>query len=290
MLLLSFLGLHVNILPLYLLLLAVGTVFLPYLEPITKYNLGLQVFAAKAGIIVLLLYFCNLKVIYKIVLYILALDAVWLCFGGKGIFYGVTLDTTVFMIFLPLFWRDKVLRFSTPLLLFATFKLGGATSLLALAVHFFYRPITRYTFLGALGALLYLYNNPIALVGNRWDIIEPSMQWWANNANHYFGTGIGSYEWVAGYHNLQPPLMWLHSDWLQILFEIGFVGLFVVLTAYVIKIYQCPREDRGMWLALGVGMMFYSPIQYIYCQILVAYLARSQLPGKVNREPVSMKK
>lgn len=101
-----------------------------------------------------------------------------------------------------------------------------------------------------------------------------SFDWWFKGANLLLGTGLGSF-WVIGPHIQQTTTEWIcghwgpsatceaakiqyqynnlylfmHSDWLQVLFETGIVGFLIAVIAYVISLIKSIDKD---WLFIAV--------------------------------------
>ncbi len=118
------------------------------------------------------------------------------------------------------------------------------------------------------------------------------MDWWDKRANHWFGAGPGTGS------NLFPAIqyiyprnvteyeayLWLHSDWLQILFELGWVGLASAVLAYG---YVCIKASRSRAVfasvaAFGAAMLPNYPLRlpiHATCFVLVIWLALN-LRGK----------
>ena len=63
--------------------------------------------------------------------------------------------------------------------------------------------------------------------------------WW-KTANPFLGIGLGSF-WHVGpwltLHRFWQPFLWLHSDWLQVLFESGILGLALVTSLFCQAVY-----------------------------------------------------
>jgi hypothetical protein len=83
------------------------------------------------------------------------------------------------------------------------------------------------------------------------------MSWWWGNASHLFGTGQGTYFLLAPYIQTQAHYhegfwwTWLHSDWLQVLFEQGIVGLVAYGAVFVSAATRALRTRRP-WLFAAI--------------------------------------
>lgn len=105
---------------------------------------------------------------------------------------------------------------------------------------------------------------------NRIRIYTYSLNWWKDHANIWFGTGLGSY-WAFGPYAQKlanqrigtEVFTWMHSDWLQVLFELGIAGLLSVLSVAFFLVKNCLRLKRyhvlSAALAYGGTMCFNMP-------------------------------
>lgn len=99
-----------------------------------------------------------------------------------------------------------------------------------------------------------LFNDSKRVVAWIW-----TMKWWGANANHLFGTGIGTY-WSLSYH-VQKSMgvmnegdalyTFLHNDWLQCLFELGILGL-ILVSAFYIQLLWVSRKNKVLLSSLVV--------------------------------------
>jgi len=100
---------------------------------------------------------------------------------------------------------------------------------------------------------------------DRWDIWKLYMNWWWENADHIFGTGFGSFSTFGPGIQIANDFqrehggfyLWLHSDILQILFELGIVGLLSYLTLGFYSIKHAIKQKE--YVLLG------SLASYIVC-------------------------
>ncbi len=80
--------------------------------------------------------------------------------------------------------------------------------------------------------LVSLKLNPLLFSDStRFEIYRVMMGWWWKDGSILFGKGYGSFilygPWIQVHQkfSLQAYFIWMHSDWIQILFESGIVGL-----------------------------------------------------------------
>lgn len=108
---------------------------------------------------------------------------------------------------------------------------------------------------------------------------------------HYFkeqvsflrGAGLGSF-YLIGQTLSQGQFTWLHSDWLQIGFETGFIGLVLVAVMYGDALYRL-RKLPGLFSALvafGVFGIANMPLRYPLAGLYGAFLIRSAFDKRVN--------
>lgn len=122
------------------------------------------------------------------------------------------------------------------------------------------------------------------------------MSWWWERCNHLFGAGLGTFELFGPSvqrtkHTLdQKYFIWMHSDWLQIVFEIGFIGLIVSVWTYSAALKH--SLDRGpMFPSLvGFGIMMcgnyplHLPVHAFVGALLIS-MAFSKNDGRQNKNP-----
>lgn len=209
---------------------------------------------------------------------ILTLDAIYLLFGGWGIFQGDTQDALVLAIFVPLFLKRKYLRFAFPVWIAAILYVKGLASYIVLALQLVILGtiFKKYLLYLPIAYIAYVIHHDSALSGKRWSVVwGEHLNWWAQNANPWIGTGPGSFEWISTLGPFVQRRMWLHSDWLQFLFEYGLFGLILSLVVYSFVGVQLWKRGAArmfsVWICLGVGMLVYSPMQFLPIQVLAGF-------------------
>lgn len=82
---------------------------------------------------------------------------------------------------------------------------------------------------------------------------EMFMGFWRTNVNMVWGSGTGSFfQWgviVQRIENFQPKFLWLwmHSDWLQLIFENGIVGMILAIWAIFVG-FRAAINNGSLWL------------------------------------------
>ncbi len=263
------------------------------LEPLTPQDFVLKMLSLKSFAVLILLWLfsrdlksCGPFVALRFIFAVLVIDCAWLLGGGNGMFEGNTHDTTVMAIVLPLMIPDKIFRWAIPILGLTIGVIHGATSFLILASYmavFAFRLrmswLEKSLVAAGLGVSIYWLAQYKPFGVNRWTSAwRDHLLYWAESNKVVWGFGPGSYEWIS--YTLREKVgyeqYWLHSDWLQFAFETGLVGLAFALLAYGFMLWRLRYNTIFLlaWVGLGIGMTFYSPIQFFSVQVVAAYLMR----------------
>ena len=122
-----------------------------------------------------------------------------------------------------------------------------------------------------------------------WDMF---FQWWDVNANRLIGTGTGSFEWLGErIQNKSAPgikegvYLWMHNEYLQVLFEQGVVGL-VLMLGLVYKCLQLSWKTPWLFAAnAGVLVSFLTqfPLRWPLSMFYVCILIRLSLNEEDRR-------
>lgn len=183
--------------------------------------------------------------------YLFFIDAICIIFGFRGLMTGNTLDTSLIAALIPITSNGAIYLNNKEYLkinrylylvvsLLAIFMAGGATSYLCLmAMGFVYcLKVKRYKELSvavlALGLLIYLFGSEAFKPGDRPMLWAQHMDFWLQlpTSYHWFGTGFGSYQWIGPFLNSKfagKGFIWMHNDYLQLLFETGYIGLLTLI-------------------------------------------------------------
>lgn len=116
----------------------------------------------------------------------------------------------------------------------------------------------------------------------RFEIWRATLSWWMQHANHWTGAGLGSYFiigpgiQIAILHQNTAHLLWMHNDWLQVLFEQGAIGLALAITVFGRALARSIKRDRP-WLtsslsAFGVTMLGNFPMHVPVMGFLGSFL------------------
>ena len=87
-------------------------------------------------------------------------------------------------------------------------------------------------------------NNSLFNDNGRFHLWKISWQYFSEHFYPYFGSGPGTfYTWGPHIQNIHPEtsggiFFWVHNDWLQILFEMGIIGLILALFIFIFALYK----------------------------------------------------
>jgi len=110
--------------------------------------------------------------------------------------------------------------------------------------------------------------------------------WWNTQDVAWFGTGNGTFAWlgpcidntVNGKCSIihSGAFVQMHNDWLQILFETGFVGLFLAVILYLITLHQSRTSPKlfTTWAGFAAFAMTYHPLRFMITGLFMAYIWR----------------
>ena len=110
-----------------------------------------------------------------------------------------------------------------------------------------------------------------------------AMSWWQDHANPWLGSGSGTFVSIGpdltnGRHPDAFPAkwMWLHSDWLQILFEQGILGLCLATAVFVtaLRRFYHAQNQAGFYALIACGAFAAAnmPLRYPLTALLCAFL------------------
>lgn len=100
--------------------------------------------------------------------------------------------------------------------------------------------------------------------------------WWWSNSSIWTGAGLGTTTHLMSYVQLleakgarAPIYLWMHSEWLQIIFELGIIGLLCALIAYIFTLFKAMRSPTLFASLLGFGAfgLFDYPLRLAQCVV-----------------------
>ena len=131
----------------------------------------------------------------------------------------------------------------------------------------------------------------------RFGIWKMAFNFWKDNVNVAYGTGLGTYQMWGIWLQLQnipegqtnfPGFFWMHNDWLQILFEIGIAGFVLTFLVYATALWNA-RKNLSVFASLalyGSIAIIQMPLRHLLFACLGAYFLRLaiQVPRSIFRE------
>lgn len=146
-----------------------------------------------------------------------------------------------------------------------------------------------YTVLGLLTLIFagFALQGTMLLNGSgRYEIWKMSYEYFLQQGQHYTGLGLGTFQMFGpliqidnaiahGAHDTNiVGFIWMHNDWLQVLFESGLIGLVVTAAVFTMAIYKS-RSKPAIFTALitfGAVAIIQMPLRWIFFDILAAWL------------------
>lgn len=211
--------------------------------------------------------------------------------NGHGFFNANSMDATFICMVLPLSllcdrpWPIKLVFVGIPLITLSVAPVIGSTAIFVLLTEgLIYLALTnRWKWTVPLGIILVgggLYINGATLYTShdRTDQWKLLMSWWWDNANHWLGTGSGTFQWLGpAIQNKERDLfVWMHNDYLQVLFEQGLIGLFLMGCMFVVCIKKAWNRP---WLLSAMGgsafaMVTQFPLRFPLSALFILALIR----------------
>ncbi len=151
----------------------------------------------------------------------------------------------------------------------------------ALAAALVLRPKLAWLALPAAAIAFYHGHGEWHDVGGRLNAWRASTDFWLSRGHWLLGEGLGSFS-VLGQevtrHDKSGLFTWLHSDWLQGLFEGGILMILAMGFCYGRALYYCRNENsRQLQAALvcyGTWATVQMPLHFVLSALLVAVLVR----------------
>ncbi len=110
------------------------------------------------------------------------------------------------------------------------------------------------------------------------------MEWWRLSADPLTGTGFGSFNWIGPSidHLKNPVFFHMHSDWLQVLFEGGAIGLMLAVWSFVWLAQRSFKRPELFATLIGLGVfgLTYHPLRYFISAAFILCVIREILEVK----------
>lgn len=125
-------------------------------------------------------------------------------------------------------------------------------------------------------ALGFLLKGKLFLESNGRTIVwHTSFHYFVDHVSLWSGAGLGSF-YLIGQALTNGQFIWLHSDWLQLGFELGVLGLFLIVVMYADALWKA-RHRVDLFAALvgfGVFGLANMPLRYPLAGLYGAFLLR----------------
>jgi O-antigen ligase len=216
-----------------------------------------------------------------------------------GIFNVNTMDVTAMAIgSIYLASQEDKTFFDKLMAVIGAFGIGyikGSTGLICLFAGLIYlmsrKFSKKYIILGSVSGFISLYfvlkYLNIKSFEYRIEGWKAVMGWWKGHAPVWFGMGPGSFEWLAPFIKIPTGevYLWMHNDYLQFLFEYGYLGMILALLVLCVAVYK----SFSMYLFPAVmvsllAMAGYFPGHFFLSQcLMMLILFESLKPKAINR-------
>lgn len=221
--------------------------------------------------------------LYRFYCLIISAEILLVWIRGYGIMLAPSFDTALIALFIPF---APVFLAIVSLITILTHH--GSTALMILIAQFF--PIALKNkrarigmaiIVPALIAVAYFHTNTTWFDGlERINAYKRFMGFWWNQGwiPRLIGTGPGSFIWLSLLiDNFKPPMfLQMHSDWLQVTFELGLIGLLLIIATFLMAVknaWENPRVLSALFGCAGFACT-YHPLRFMPTMILVAYIFR----------------
>lgn len=223
----------------------------------------------------------------KLIVYLTILNCFLISWVTYGIFNASSFDSAMVVCCTPLLLKHidslKIKALAIGMILFAMVRSGNSAtayfSLLGVSLAFVFKlRLYGLLFIPAVVGVFATFTNGAQLVNSSrrvefWDTI---MQWWSNWVNPWYGSGIGSYAWLGPLSQIREGqtnlLVWLHNDYLQLLYEGGIIGLILGLVLWIKYLLSAFKKDTWLFCTfagLSVSMLTYYPFHWFVSQLLI---------------------
>lgn len=108
----------------------------------------------------------------------------------------------------------------------------------------------------SVGVGKYLIGKMLFNPEGRTEVWRDSFHFWKDYVNPWFGTGLGTFYFIGPALTAEKykiGFIWLHSDWLQVLFEMGLVGALLFVAAYIQALCRSWNEHRLFTSLIAFG-------------------------------------
>lgn len=220
-------------------------------------------------------------------------NALLVAIKGWGIFNASSLDAAMLACAMPMIiFRDDPYKYENRIYglltrflpLIAIYRTGHSATayfvMIGCVLAFVLK--TKYWEAVVLGALVFF----IGLWVNGLEFFSSSLRvqywtevfnWWWPNMNHWIGTGLGTFEILGPISQMSSTgrndglLLWMHNDYLQMLYEGGYLGLFIGLITWA---WIGFKSFKNLWTFMtfagfSVCMLTYYPLHFAWSEFFM---------------------
>lgn len=134
---------------------------------------------------------------------------------------------------------------------------------------------------------LFMQGNVLLDSSGRYTIWEWAMKYWSIHSNYWIGMGSGTFQMFGPSIQIDHYLslgvkedmliagfIWLHNDWLQVLFETGIIGLLFVGAIFICAVFNLRRKpaEFASLLAFGAIAILQMPLRWPILCLLGMFL------------------
>lgn len=133
----------------------------------------------------------------------------------------------------------------------------------------------------------FLVGEDLFKTSGRMQLWADSWHWFLAQSSGLLGAGLGSYSVIGPYltQKLPEQFPWLHSDWFQILFELGALGLASALLFFAESLDRAYKNPQCYFslLVYGAWMVANMPCHYPLSALYGLFLIRWAFSGDNSR-------
>lgn len=120
----------------------------------------------------------------------------------------------------------------------------------------------------------------------RFHLWSLALEYFNNEANQYLGTGAGTFHVFGPAIQMRyaveqgasgfPGFFWMHNDWLQILFETGYIGLGFTLIIFFTSLWKSRKSPElfSSLLTIGVLNIIQMGLRWLVFTVLICYVLK----------------
>lgn len=226
------------------------------------------------------------KILEKFFTLLMCVEIFLIWYFGQGLMLMASFDTALLACFVP--FAPSWLVFASLVTIFTHHGATAIVILLAQVVAYAIKsPSWRFYGLGGLlpVSIFTWFRLHDLSMGSDSRIVgyKQFMEaWWnAGWPTIIFGAGPGSFPWLSLILSnfKEGSIVQLHSDWLQIMFELGVVGFALVLCLVLKAIKDSWDEPRILAAVFGSAAfgLTYHPLRFFPSMLLIAYIMKKAL-------------